>query len=400
MKRSLSPTSSALLLTLTLAATACGSSDPPYDQAGAAGTTGDKNNGASGSQGGVGGAASGGTGAGSGTATGGGNGAGSSSGGGGGGATTGGAATAYNVDVTQTSVSGLSSGAYMAVQFHVAFSSIMKGAAIFAGGPFYCAQGQLTTAETQCMYAYTAPSVTPFVTATNSYAATGAVDSPKNLASQHVFLFGGASDNMVNPVVMDALSNYYASFIDKSQIKYESRHAGAAHTMPTVSSGGACGITADPWIGNCNYDGAGMALAQIYGTLAPKATAPSGEYVTLDQSKFIATPKTHSIADTGYAYVPASCKNGEPCKVHVAFHGCKQEASGTVGDKYYKTAGYNEWADTNHIIVLYPQTTTGGSAQNPNACWDWWGYDSADYAKKTGPQMAMVRKMIDFLAGK
>ena len=40
----------------------------------------------------------------------------------------------YNVDVGETSVSGLSSGAYMAVQFHVSFSSIVKGAGITAGG--------------------------------------------------------------------------------------------------------------------------------------------------------------------------------------------------------------------------------------------------------------------------
>jgi len=35
---------------------------------------------------------------------------------------------AYNVDVSETSVSGLSSGGFFAVQMHVAFSSIMKGA--------------------------------------------------------------------------------------------------------------------------------------------------------------------------------------------------------------------------------------------------------------------------------
>ena len=40
----------------------------------------------------------------------------------------------YNVDIGETSVSGLSSGAYMAVQFHVSFSSIVKGAGITAGG--------------------------------------------------------------------------------------------------------------------------------------------------------------------------------------------------------------------------------------------------------------------------
>lgn len=41
----------------------------------------------------------------------------------------------YNLDSTVT-VSGLSSGAYMANQFHVAHSGKVTGAAIFAGGKY------------------------------------------------------------------------------------------------------------------------------------------------------------------------------------------------------------------------------------------------------------------------
>ena len=36
---------------------------------------------------------------------------------------------------------------------------------------------------------------------------------------------------------------------------------------------------------------------------------------------------------------------------------------------------------------------------NPEGCWDFWGYTGADYDAKTAPQMAMVRAMIDWLAG-
>ncbi|HXZ06691.1 MAG TPA: poly(3-hydroxybutyrate) depolymerase, partial [Paraburkholderia sp.] len=57
---------------------------------------------------------------------------------------------ALNIDITQTSVSGLSSGGFMAVQLAVAFSSIIKGAGIVAAGPFYCSQGSLVTATTRC----------------------------------------------------------------------------------------------------------------------------------------------------------------------------------------------------------------------------------------------------------
>jgi poly(3-hydroxybutyrate) depolymerase len=43
---------------------------------------------------------------------------------------------------------------------------------------------------------------------------------------------------------------------------------------------------------------------------------------------------------------------------HVALHGCKQNFD-AVGDRYTRHAGYNEWADTNQLIILYPQTTAG-----------------------------------------
>ena len=56
----------------------------------------------------------------------------------------------YNIDASQTSVSGLSSGGYMAVQFEVAFSSLVRGAGIIAGGPYYCAHGNPITATSVC----------------------------------------------------------------------------------------------------------------------------------------------------------------------------------------------------------------------------------------------------------
>ena len=58
---------------------------------------------------------------------------------------------AYNVDLRETSVSGLSSGAYMADQFYVANSSVLRGVGIVAGGPYFCAQGSITTALNVCM---------------------------------------------------------------------------------------------------------------------------------------------------------------------------------------------------------------------------------------------------------
>jgi len=54
------------------------------------------------------------------------------------------------VDLNQTSVSGLSAGGYMAVQFHVAHSAIVKGAGVIAGGPYFCAKDDQNIATTVC----------------------------------------------------------------------------------------------------------------------------------------------------------------------------------------------------------------------------------------------------------
>ena len=43
------------------------------------------------------------------------------------------------LDPADITVSGISSGAFFAHQFHIAFSSLVKGAGIVAGGPFGCA---------------------------------------------------------------------------------------------------------------------------------------------------------------------------------------------------------------------------------------------------------------------
>ena len=42
-------------------------------------------------------------------------------------------------------VSGLSSGGYMAGQFQVAFSGAVAGAAVLAGGPYGCSRGAVST---------------------------------------------------------------------------------------------------------------------------------------------------------------------------------------------------------------------------------------------------------------
>ncbi len=83
------------------------------------------------------------------------------------------------------------------------------------------------------------------------------------------------------------------------------------------------------------------------------------------------------------------------CRVHIALHGCEQSRE-AVGDDFIKESGFARVADTNQLIILFPQTKT--SAINPQGCWDWWGYTDLDYLGKDAPQITAIWSMVEQLA--
>lgn len=312
----------------------------------------------------------------------------------------------FNVDPTGTTVSGLSSGAYMANQFHVAYSSVVRGAAILAGGPFYCAKGNVATALTDCTTpsVVNPPDVAYSLRITADYAARAEIDSPSHLASSRVWLFSGTKDATVYPIVVQKLYEYYGHYVNPANIVFVNTLP-AAHAMITDDYGAACDHTGDAnnpddaYINNCGYDAAGQLLTHLYGALKAPGATPAGRIVEFSQAEFIEAPTSHSMNDTGYAFIPSDCDDGAQCRIHVAFHGC-QQYPGRIGDRFYRFSGYNEWAEQNRLIVLYPQANKSDlpPVYNPKGCWDWWGYDDANYAKKSGRQMVAVKAMIDRLA--
>ena len=294
-----------------------------------------------------------------------------------------------NIDKTQTTVSGLSSGGYMAAQLHVAYSATFKkGAGIVAGGPFYCAEGSIVNATGRCMASPAGIPTSTLVSTTNSWASQGSIDPVVNLQSSKVYLFSGSIDSTVKPGVMDALKAYYSSFVPAANVVYK-KDLAAEHAMITDDYGSACSTKASPYINDCNFDLAGAMLAQLYGTLNPRNSGvlAAGNFVEFNQSQFVTG---HGMAATGWAYVPQACTAGASCRVHVVLHGCQQNVT-LVQQQYVRNTGYNRWADSNNIVMLYPQTST----QATNSCWDWWGYDSVNYAKKSGPQMVAIKAMVD-----
>ncbi|MCE3262568.1 MAG: hypothetical protein K0R43_1647 [Pseudoduganella sp.] len=295
----------------------------------------------------------------------------------------------------EASISGLSSGGYMAVQYQVAYSGSLVGAGIIAGGTYYCARGSMLAAVGGCKGA----DVADLAALTRKRADAGLVDPVGKLAAHRVWLFSGTLDALVPPATVADLARYYAAFIPSAQIQYKNDLA-AGHAMPTDSYGNKCDALAAPFISNCGYDAAGQLLQWIYGPLKPRAGGvPAGKLVEFDQSEFLAAPTTHGMADTGYVYIPPGCESGGAgCKLHIALHGCVQDI-GTIKDTYARNAGYNAWADNNRIVVLYPQAAAIAPMPNPKACWDWWGYDDPDYSVKNGRQLRAIKRMADRLTG-
>jgi hypothetical protein len=294
-------------------------------------------------------------------------------------------------------VSGVSSGAYMAVQMHVAHSAIVAGAGVIAGGPYYCAQGSVFTAFYNCMtpgWWTPLPRTATLKADTDALSLSHQIDAVRYLESSRAWLFTGSNDHTVYREVVEGLRDFYAGY--KVHVTLVADKP-AGHAMVTEVRGNKCGSSEPPFIVDCDYDAAGVLLQSLLGKLNPRAEKETGRLVRFDQTPY--GNDDVSMDATGFVYIPQRCEK-ERCRVHVAFHGCRQGAS-DVGEEFVRYAGYNAWADTNNLIVLYPQAIKRFSpfTWNPRGCWDWWGYTGLDYHTQSGAQIRAVKGMIDRLAG-
>jgi len=322
---------------------------------------------------------------------------------------------AYQADLSQTSVSGLSSGAFMAAQFQTAFSASLVGAGVVAGGPFYCSGSaypmppSVTVATTACMNpslsVYGPPDPALLLQLAKAFELTGAIDKLDHLKNQKVYIFSGLADTTVTTAVVDQTAAFYQlAGVPAQSIKYI-QNVDAGHAIITNNAKDVvCAHTQAPYINDCSFIQSQDILKHIYGDLQPAVAQLSGKIVKFDQSEFIKSGYT-SMSNDAYLYVPKACE-AESCKVHVAFHGCEQGAT-KIGNQFYGTTGYNELADANKIIVLYPQAQASSgwffTPFNPKGCWDFWGYSdptnpfAPNFYSKTAPQMLAVKAMIDRL---
>ncbi len=313
----------------------------------------------------------------------------------------------YRVAPQRIFVAGISSGGFFGVQMHVAHARVFRGAAIYAGGVYHCAQDSVGLALAECggqtvagqaLYQSTLAQSEAYL---DQQSAAGTIDAASNLAGQPVYLWSGTRDSVVNPQEMADLRSEYGHY--GTRIVFDNAFP-ADHGWESPDGEVPCDTAASPFMIACaqqgaTYDSEQTWLSLFLGPLNARSASLHGSLLRFDQTEFGASA-SNSMDTNGTVYVPQPCAAGALCSFVVVFHGCKQ-GHAFIGDKFVTEAGVDEWADTNNVIVLYPYAVASQAPGpvNPNGCWDWWGYDDPNYSLKSGTQTTIVYRMAQRVTG-
>lgn len=292
-------------------------------------------------------------------------------------------------------VSGLSSGAYMAMQMHLAFAQDIAGAGIVAGGPYGCAQGSLGQALSRCLApgdADAGPDVPGLERTVRERAADGRLAPLDALAGDRVHLFTGSGDRTVSPAVATAAAALYRRLGMAPDDLRVVTHPSAGHGLPVHDGPVPCDRTEPPYLIDCARDEAGEILDWLLGPAQGSARPPSRPLQAVPQTLGTAKPAAIGLGPTARLHVPEACARGARCRLHIVFHGCRQ-GDDFLGDAFATGAGFNRWADARDIVVLYPQIRASTLMGNPRGCWDWWGYTGPAYDTRQGAQIAAVARI-------
>jgi hypothetical protein len=296
------------------------------------------------------------------------------------------------LSITSVYVAGVSSGGFMATQLQVAYSGSIEGAGIIAAGPYDCGQGNVIDFAT-CDIGASLPVLEQQAV---TWAAQGKIDPVSDLAAKPVYVYHGTLDPVVSDLVSGAGVGFYQHF--GANVEYHNWDP-AGHGWPTPDGVVACPLTSPPFLINCGDDPEGEMLAHWLGHVTrPDAGPPDGTLTSFSQSRYApgGSAPALSMDNTGLLYTPPSCASGTPCTLVIALHGCLG-GQYLLGREFPELANLDSYADTNNLVVMYPQAIA--VPVNPEGCWDWWGYDGPDFAVKSAPQLATIMNMVSALRG-
>lgn len=303
----------------------------------------------------------------------------------------------FSIYANQLTISGISSGGFMANQMATIYSSQFDGVGTVAGGYYYCAEDYLpkkieqdkNTIGTLNLFFFEpttkviTDTLNPFMiingakpntwfrpSATNPIYQSvsicmgdpkkgklprdyyfkniqeNLVDSNLNFSKQRAFIYHGKVDSVLQIKMIDRMKEFYKMVGVKTENIKVSVGEGS-HNFPTDKEGQIeCGEESVPYVASCKLDIAKDILEYLTQTKLEKANPELNHIYKIDQTveaKNIIKNETeweqpvYSVASYGYMYANDFCLNnpGE-CKVHVALHGCKMSDS------------YNEEFQTNY----------------------------------------------------
>lgn len=295
----------------------------------------------------------------------------------------------FSSDQLKYTISGISSGGFMANQMATIFSSQFSGVATVAGGFYYCAEDYLPKKVkedslgigTRNLFLFEpAPiddSFNPFILFSGSNSASwfrpqkgnpiyqsslcmsspdktnlptdylksnaekNLVDPLINLSEQKVFIYHGSADSVIRAKSQERLKEYYLS-VGVLDLNIETITGTGNHNFPTDRTDAMpCKRAGVPYLGACDLDLAGLFLGSFYtdekkGKLIRSEVNRDHLYI-VDQTTQIEnvnkseenwTMAAPSIAPYGYMYASDKClQNPGSCQTHVALHGCQMSDS-------------------------------------------------------------------------
>lgn len=337
----------------------------------------------------------------------------------------------------QFTVSGLSSGAAMAVQMGVAHSSRVRGIGILSGPPYLCAQGFVTKATNECLtigqtwlrelfgplFGRSLFSsgerdieVQELIDDTVKLARQHRIDPVSGMAGQRIWEYRGSEDRVVGSKASTAQHTFFLHF---GGLVVRGEPRATPHTLPTADPAqGACDATDKDYVSGCDFDAAGSLLRSLYRKPRAKADDGAGQWYAIKQGEHVpAAPglsdatlarRSIGLAEEARVFVPEICSE-ERCRVHVALHGCEQGMDDEAYRAFAEHGGYVKWAGPLRLVLIFPRVEAikplergpWDSVGNPMGCWDWWGYttpgDLYGYATRDAPQIRTLINMVDRL---
>jgi len=325
-------------------------------------------------------------------------------------------------------VAGHSNAADFAHQVHIAYSSLVNGACIFAGQPFHCAvqrfeEDPLVEAGSFERESYNVPNCPdcprgkalvydhcknmPHVIDVGMLpdyprricgpdGKPGCLDGVDNLRkpNQRVYLQRGTMDKCYRKGSVAAVEGLYAQLLDhpSKQILFNNTIP-LHHTIPHE------GNEVAP-----SYDGPRECFKHTFfedaddDDLQPKAGIFEDHKYRFTQHRFGGFDPLVGTNKFGWLYVPSACINkSETCGLFVYFRPC----GGGSGVNDANLDEFDTWAENNRIVILNPVVGKNkcflkyrGCTEVARGCWDGYGQLGSDYALQSGKHMMFAGNIL------